>query len=191
MKMLQKVLALCLSSWLLFAPAAINAAQTAQSAGQSAPQVVKQTPEELQQLVAPIALYPDALVSQIFAGATYPTEIVEADRWVQGHPNLKGKDLANAVDQQPWDPSIKALTQFPSVLANMDAILVPGGFGDRGIEGKIQAIRFARALGRIDSRRRTRPFNSARKIVVMVVMVIVVRARPGGRMNFWPGSRRW
>src|SRR5580658_2469461 len=120
MKMLQKVLALCLSSWLLFAPAAINAAQTAQSAGQSAPQVVKQTPEELDRLVAPIALYPDALVSQILAGATYPTEIVEVDRWVQDHPNLKGKDLASAVDQQPWDPSIKALTQFPSVLANMD-----------------------------------------------------------------------
>jgi hypothetical protein len=120
MKMSQKVLALYLSSWLLFAPAAMNAAQTAQSAGQSAPQVVKQTPEELDRLVAPIALYPDALVSQILAGATYPTEIVEVDRWVQGHPNLKGKDLANAVDQQPWDPSIKALTQFASVLANMD-----------------------------------------------------------------------
>src|SRR5580700_11183303 len=83
MKMLQKVLALYLSSWLLFAPAAMNAAQTAQSAGQSAPQVVKQTPEGLDRLVAPIALYPDALVSQILAGGTYPTEIVEVDRWVQ------------------------------------------------------------------------------------------------------------
>jgi hypothetical protein len=119
MKILQKVLALYFSSCLLFAPGA-SYAQTDQSAGQSAPQVGKQTPEELQQLVAPIALYPDALVSQILAGATYPTEVVEADRWVQDNPNLKGKDLANAVDQQPWDPSIKALTQFPSVLANMD-----------------------------------------------------------------------
>jgi Protein of unknown function (DUF3300) len=82
--------------------------------------VEKQTPEGLQQLVAPIALYPDALVSLILAGATYPTEIVQADRWVQEHSNLKGKDLPNAVDQQSWDPSIKALTQFPSVLANMD-----------------------------------------------------------------------
>jgi hypothetical protein len=120
MKVLQKILALYLSSWLLFAPGVIYAAQSDQSAGQSAPQVVKQTPEELQQLVAPIALYPDALVSQVLAAATYPTEIVEADRWVQDHPNLKGKDLANAVDQQPWDPSIKAITQFPSVLANLD-----------------------------------------------------------------------
>ena len=98
MKVLQKLLALHLSSWLLLAPGVIYA-QTDQSTGESAPQVVKQTPEELQQLVAPIALYPDALVSQVLAAATYPTEIVEADRWVQDHPNLKGKDLANAVDQ--------------------------------------------------------------------------------------------
>jgi hypothetical protein len=119
MNVLKKSLALFLSSWLLFVPGVIYG-QTDQSAGQSAPQVVKQTPEELQPLVAPIALYPDALVSQILAAATYPTEIVEADRWVQDRPNLKGKDLANAVDQQPWDPSIKAITQFPSVLANLD-----------------------------------------------------------------------
>jgi hypothetical protein len=121
MKILQKVMALFLSSWMLFAPGAIYATPIDQPSGQTiSPPVEQQTPEELQQLVAPIALYPDALVSQILAASTYPTEIVEADRWVQEHPNLKGKDLANAVDQQPWDPSIKALTQFPSVLANMD-----------------------------------------------------------------------
>jgi hypothetical protein len=121
MKILQKVMALFLSSWLLFAPGAIYATPTDQPSGQAiSPPVEQQTPEELQQLVAPIALYPDALVSQILAGSTYPTEIVEADRWVQEHPDLKGRDLANAVDQQPWDPSIKALTQFPSVLANLD-----------------------------------------------------------------------
>ena len=121
MKILQKVMALFLSSWLLFAPGAIYAGPINQPSGQAiSPAVEQQTPAELQQLVAPIALYPDALVSQILAGSTYPTEIVEADRWVQGHTDLKGKDLANAIDQQPWDPSIKALTQFPSVLANMD-----------------------------------------------------------------------
>jgi hypothetical protein len=102
MKMVQKALASYLSCGLLFAPAAISAAQTDRPAGQPTPQVAKQTPEESQQLVAPIALYPDALVSQILAGATYPTEIVEADRRVQDHLKLKGKDLANAVDQQPW-----------------------------------------------------------------------------------------
>jgi hypothetical protein len=76
--------------------------------------------QELQQLVAPIALYPDALVAQILAASTYPTEIVEADRWMQRHSGLTGDDLAKEVDKQPWDPSVKALTQFPSVLENMD-----------------------------------------------------------------------
>jgi len=82
--------------------------------------VVRQTPEELQQLVAPIALYPDELVAQILAASTYPTEIVQADRWVEQHPDLKGAPLAEAVDKQPWDASVKAVAQFPSVLGNMD-----------------------------------------------------------------------
>src|ERR1700747_1095901 len=91
----------------------------AQSDPQPVP-VVSQSPEQLHQLVAPIALYPDELVAQVLAAATYPTQIVEADRWLQANQNLRGQELAQAVDQQPWDPSIKALTQFPSVLANMD-----------------------------------------------------------------------
>ncbi len=76
--------------------------------------------DELDQLVAPIALYPDALVAQILAGSTYPTEVVEAARWQSANPGLSGDSLAAAVDSQDWDPSIKALTQFPSVLANMN-----------------------------------------------------------------------
>jgi hypothetical protein len=76
--------------------------------------------DELDQLVAPIALYPDALVAQILAGSTYPTEVVEAARWQSANSGLSGDSLAAAVDSQDWDPSIKALTQFPSVLANMN-----------------------------------------------------------------------
>jgi uncharacterized membrane protein YgcG len=88
--------------------------------GGQAPPYAQQTPEQLQRLVAPIALYPDSLVAQILAASTFPDEVVEADRWVQAHPDLKGQDLGQAVDQQPWDPSVKALTAFPSVLGNMD-----------------------------------------------------------------------
>jgi hypothetical protein len=84
------------------------------------PQYAQQTPEQLQQLVAPIALYPDALVAQILAASTFPEQVVEADRWLQNHPDLKGEGLGQAVDQEPWDPSVKALTAFPSVLGNMD-----------------------------------------------------------------------
>jgi hypothetical protein len=79
-----------------------------------------QTPEQLQQLVAPIALYPDSLVVQILAASTFPEQVVEADRWLQAHPDLKGDGLGHAVDPQPWDPGVKALTAFPSVLGNMD-----------------------------------------------------------------------
>src|SRR5438445_2192667 len=82
--------------------------------------VVQETAGQLQQLVAPIALYPDALIAQVLAASTYPTQIVEADRWMQQHSNQKGDELAQAVDQMSWDPSVKAITQFPSVLANMD-----------------------------------------------------------------------
>ena len=83
-------------------------------------QPAQETRVELQQLVAPIALYPDALVAQILAASTYPTEVVQADRWVQQHSYLQGEQLAAAVDQQSWDPSVKALTTFPTVLANLD-----------------------------------------------------------------------
>src|SRR5580698_601571 len=76
--------------------------------------------EELQELVSPIALYPDVLVAQILAGSTYPTQVVEADRWLKQNSSLTGDALAAQVNQQPWDPSIKSLTQFPSVLDTMN-----------------------------------------------------------------------
>ena len=85
-----------------------------------APPHAQQTPDQLEQLVAPIALYPDSLVAQILAASTFPEQVVEADRWLQAHPDLKGDALGQAIDPQPWDPSVKALTAFPSVLGNMD-----------------------------------------------------------------------
>src|SRR5260370_12856037 len=108
-----------------------------QASEESAQVVAQQSPEELDRLVAPIALYPDALVAQILAAATYPTEVVEADRWMQQHPDLKGDTLAQAVDAQSWDPSIKALTQFPSALAMMDKNLsCPSSLGDAYVNGQ-------------------------------------------------------
>src|SRR5260221_13730164 len=81
------------------------------------------TAQQLQELVSPIALYPDVLVAQILAGSTYPTQVVEADRWLKQNPNLTGDQLASQVNQQPWDPSIKSLTQFPTVLQTMNSSL--------------------------------------------------------------------
>ncbi|HUO31521.1 MAG TPA: DUF3300 domain-containing protein [Bryobacteraceae bacterium] len=73
----------------------------------------------MQQLVAPIALYPDALVAQILGAATFPDQISAASGWLHQNQNLTGTELMKAVDTQQWDPSVKALTQFPSVLDNL------------------------------------------------------------------------
>jgi hypothetical protein len=86
-------------------------------------QTADEPPDQLDQLVAPIALYPDSLVAQILAASTWPNELVEADRWIQQHSGLKDTELAQAVNLQAWDSSVKALTQFPFVLANMDTNL--------------------------------------------------------------------
>jgi len=75
--------------------------------------------EELQQLVAPIALYPDSLVAQILAAATFPDQVAAAASWLQQNSYLTGATLMQAVDTQPWDPAVKALTQFPTVLGNL------------------------------------------------------------------------
>jgi len=78
--------------------------------------------QELDQLMAPIALYPDDLLAMIFMASTYPLQIVQADRWVKKPENakLKGDQLSTAVQQQPWDPSVMSLVQFPQVLDMMN-----------------------------------------------------------------------
>ncbi|HEY8023208.1 MAG TPA: DUF3300 domain-containing protein [Burkholderiaceae bacterium] len=75
---------------------------------------------DLDQLLAPIALYPDDLLSNVLTAATYPLEVVQADRFVKQNPSLQGDALAMALNTQAWDQSVKSLAQFPSVLAMMD-----------------------------------------------------------------------
>jgi hypothetical protein len=76
--------------------------------------------EQIEQMVAPIALYPDALLAQVFMSATYPLEIVQAARWVKKNEALKGEALDAALRTQPWDPSVKTLVLFPTVLQRMN-----------------------------------------------------------------------
>jgi hypothetical protein len=78
------------------------------------------TPEQLDQLLAPIALYPDALLSQTLMATTYPLEVVEAARWTQANPNLKGEAAVGAVKDKSWDVSVKSLVAFPQTLAMMN-----------------------------------------------------------------------
>ena len=77
------------------------------------------SPSQIDELVSPIALYPDALVAQIVAASTYPDQVVAANSWLQANSKLNTAELMKQVDGQTWDPSVKALTQFPSVLNNM------------------------------------------------------------------------
>ena len=78
------------------------------------------SPQQLENLVAPIALYPDPLLSQIMVAATYPLEVVQAFQWVQRNPGLTGTALTEAAQQQNWDPSVQALVVFPDVLKRLD-----------------------------------------------------------------------
>src|SRR3954467_11763909 len=76
--------------------------------------------EQLDNLVAPIALYPDPLVSQILVASTYPLEVVEAYQWIQRNPGLTGPALTEAAAAQNWDPSVQALVMFPDVLKRLN-----------------------------------------------------------------------
>ena len=80
-------------------------------------------PEEVDALVAPIALYPDNLLSLVLMASTYPLEVVQADRWVSSNKNLKGDELKAAVDKQGWDDSVKSLVATPDVLSMMSTKL--------------------------------------------------------------------
>lgn len=90
------------------------------------------SPEEIEQMVAPIALYPDSLLTQVLMAATYPLEIVEAARWRAGQPrNLSDRQLSRLLETQPWDPSVKAVVAFPDVLNMMnEQISWTGQLGD-------------------------------------------------------------
>ena len=130
-----------LSIWLLVALALAPIARS-----QDAPKPFSK--EELEQIVAPIALYPDSLVAQILMASTYPLDVVEAARWSKANPNVKDKALEDAMQKQKWDPSVKSLTAFPTVLAGMSEKLeVTQKLGDaflgqqKEVLAAIQALR--------------------------------------------------
>jgi uncharacterized membrane protein YgcG len=203
MTVLKRGVALILSGSLVLATAPGGFAyQADQSAAPPPPQAAQQTPEQLQQLVAPIALYPDALVAQILAAATYPAEVVEADRWMQQHTDLKGKKLADVVNKQSWDPSVKALAQFPSVLANMDKNLSwTSSLGDayvnqqQDVMDAVQVMRGrAQSAGNLNSTPQENVTTQGQAIVIEPVnpdVVYVPQYDPwlvyGAPLGVWPG----
>ncbi|HEY2024130.1 DUF3300 domain-containing protein [Paraburkholderia sp.] len=124
MKLMKRVISILVPSCIAFGMAGHALADQDNQALAPSSDAIQRTPEELQQLVAPIALYPDPLVAEILAAATHTAEVVAADRWMQANSEVTGQALAAQVDQQFWDPSVKALTEFPAVLADMDQNVV-------------------------------------------------------------------
>lgn len=121
MKIPQKmieILALSLAFLMIFPPWVFSQ----NSSGSTSPDgdgAVLLQQEKLDQLLAPIALYPDSLLAQIFMASTYPLEVVQADRWSKQNKSLKGDALTTALESQDWDPSVKSLVNFPEVLTMM------------------------------------------------------------------------
>lgn len=106
---------------LTLAASAVSFAQEVIPVGATAKPVFKQ--EDLDQILAPIALHPDSLISQILMASTYPLEVVQADRWVKANKTLNNSEVARALEAQSWDPSVKSLVNFPQVLDMMSAKL--------------------------------------------------------------------
>ena len=107
--------------WLFHGAAVAGVAEPAAPVISASQQPAAETfpAEQIEQMVAPIALYPDALLAQVFMAATYPLDIVQADRWLEDHGDLEGEALQTAADEEGWDPSVQALVFFPQILAYM------------------------------------------------------------------------
>jgi hypothetical protein len=177
-----------------------------QPPGMGQPTSAPLTPEQLQDLVSPIALYPDALVAQILAASEYPTQIVEAERFLQQNPNLQGAPLGTEVDKQDWDPSVKALTQFPSVLADLDKNLSwTSELGDANYNQQadvMTAIQFMREKAEAAGNLQTTPQQT---VTTQGSTVIIQPATPdviyvpdydpeliyGYPIGLWPGFYPW
>jgi hypothetical protein len=108
-----------LLAWVLVLALTVPLAVTAQQGGPAA----TFTPEQLEQVAAPIALYPDPLLAQVLMASTYPLEVVQATRFLKDNPNLKGDQLNEKLKDQTWDDSVKSLVEFPEVLTLMDGKL--------------------------------------------------------------------
>ena len=117
--------------------------------------------EQLDNLVAPIALYPDPLLGQLLVASTYPLELVEANQWLQRNRQLRGQALTDAAKQQPWDPSVQALVAVPDALAKLN-----------------QDIRWTTDLGNA--------FLSQQADVMNAVQRMRARAKDNGRLSSTP-----
>ncbi len=122
-------------------------AQDAAPAAADAPDKPPLTAQELEQLIAPVALYPDALLTQILMASTYPLEIVQANRWLKANHALKADVMATELEKQPWDASVKSLVNFPDVLGLMsDKLDLTVKLGDAFIDQQADVMNTVQVL---------------------------------------------
>lgn len=116
-------------------------------ASQQAQQNVEFSEAELEQMLAPIALYPDSLLTHVLIGATYPLELIQAERWLADNPGLDGEQLASETQDKPWDPSVKALLPFPRVLKRLsDEIQWTQNLGDAFLQDEQRVLESIQSL---------------------------------------------
>ncbi|MFH0726827.1 MAG: DUF3300 domain-containing protein [Pseudomonadota bacterium] len=136
--------------------------------------------EELAQMLAPIALYPDALLSQVLMASTYPIEVVEADRWVQKNPELKGDDLDAALLDMEWDSSVKAVCHFPSILALMsERISETTDLGNAFLAQEAEVMDMVQELRARAHAQNRLATDSRQKVIVENEKIIIEPADPG------------
>jgi hypothetical protein len=139
----------------------------------------KLSQEELAQLVAPIALYPDELVAQILMASTYPLEVVQADRWAKSHKQSAGDALAKQLEKEPWDPSVKSLVSFPTVLASMSEKLdVTTKIGDAFLSQQKEVMETIQLLRKKAYDAGNLKTTKEQKVVVEKEIIIIQPANP-------------
>ncbi len=137
------------------------------------------TQEQIDQMLASIALYPDALLSQVLMASTYPLELVEAERWAKAHPSLSGQALADALKDQPWDESVKSLTAFPEVLARMNKDLTwTQQLGDAFLGQQAQVMESVQRLRQKAKENGNLASNEQQKVTVENNYITVEPANP-------------
>jgi Protein of unknown function (DUF3300) len=188
-------------SLLLISGSEAHASHNTPSSSDTPVQSATQTAPQLRQHVAPIALYPDVLVGQILAAATYPDQIVEADRWLQGHSALNSDQLAAEIDKQPWGPAVKAVAEFPTVLGTMDKNLAwTSTLGDAYVNQQKDVMAAIQSMRQLAQEREPSEHRSAevttqgrrlRLRPVNTEIVYVPQYDPwlvyGGPIGPWPG----
>ncbi len=153
--------------------------------------------EELNQMIAPIALYPDSLLANILIAATFPLEVVAADRWVKQNRNLKGDQLNAALDNMKWDLSVKALVPFPEVLSMMSEKLDwTQSLGDaflaqqKDVMDTVQSLRAkAQAQGNLQTTKEQKVIVQEKAIVIepaSPTLVYVPSYNPAVVYGAWP-----